>query len=110
MKKLTILSIVSALILSMGIVVFADNSQEVPQWYNDMIEWRKEQVQESVENGEITEEDAQYWMEEMDRMEEYHNEYGYGPGMMGRYGRRDNRGLRGNRFVGGFGPGYCHNW
>lgn len=110
MKKIISLAAISVLVLSMGLVAFADVSNEAPQWYNDMMDWRREQVQEAVDNGEITEEDAEYWTEEIDRMEEYHNEegYGYGPGMMGRYGRRDSR--RGNGFSGGFGPGHCHNW
>lgn len=110
MKKLTILSIIAVLVLSMGIVAFADSAKEAPQWYKDMIEWRKEQVNEAVINGEITEEDAKYWNEEIDRMEEHHNEYGYGQGMMGQYRSRNNRGSGRNNFMGGFGPGSCHRW
>ena len=113
MKKLTILSIIAVLVLSMGIVAFADSAKETPQWYKDMIEWRKEQVNEAVTNGEITKEDAKYWNEEIDRMEEYHNEYGYGPGMMGGYGRgttRNNRRSGVTGFMGGFGSGPCHRW
>lgn len=117
MKKLTVLSIIAVLVLSMGIIAFADNAKETPQWYNDMMEWRREQVKEAVKNGEITEEDAQYWNEDLDRMEEYHNEYGYGPGMMNGYRRGNNiapgrnfRGTARRGFMGGFGPGFCHRW
>jgi len=110
MKRITILSIMAVLILSMGIVAFADSSQDVPQWHKDMIQWRKEQVNEAVINGEVTEEDAKYWIEEIDRMQEYNNEYGYGSGMMGQYGIRNSRGSRGNSFMGGFGSGFCNRW
>ena len=106
MKKFMILSIVAVLALSMGMVAFADGSEETPQWYNDMIEWRKEQVNEAVTNGEITEEDAKYWNEQIDEMEEHHNEYGFGPGMMGMYGRENGERSGQNNF----GRGHCHRW
>lgn len=116
MRKLVLLSIVAALVLSLGIVAFADSTNNTPQWYNDMIEWRKAEMQEAVRNGEVTEEYAKYWNEEMDRMKEYNNKYDYsygygqgpGHGMMGRYRNNSVRGFEGSRFMNNFGPGFCH--
>lgn len=143
MKRIVMMAIVAILVLSVGLVAFADSGVETPQWYNDMLEWRRaqgreiensqwykdmlkwreEQVNQAVKNGEITEEQARYWKEQMELMEKYQDENGYGfgyghhgmmgRGMMGRFGKNLGERFGGNRFMGGFGgfgPGACHRW
>jgi hypothetical protein len=81
--------------------VFADESSSVPQWFQDMISWRKAQVDQAVQNNTITQDQAQLYKERIDQMEKFHteNEFpegmgfgacnggnvrsGFGPGMMG---------------------------
>ncbi|SKC83309.1 DUF2680 domain-containing protein [Maledivibacter halophilus] len=100
MKKIVMLALAAVLILSLGVIAFADSNNEVPDWYNDMIKWRKDKVEESVKSGLVTEEQAKYWNDRIDYMEKYHNENGFGfQGGCGGFGRGARRGL------GGFGPG-----
>lgn len=82
MKKVFALGIVMVLVLALGIVAYAESNSDVPQWFNDMMTWRRDQVQESLEAGEITEEEAAAWNEHFEKMEEYHGENGFQ--MMGR--------------------------
>lgn len=75
-KKTIVLVFVAVLLLSLG-VVFAESVNETPEWYNGMIEWKRAQINEAVENEEITEEQAKYWNERIDAMQEYHKENGF---------------------------------
>ncbi len=61
---------------------------EVPQWYNDMVQWRQERLEEAVDEGLITEEEAEWRLERWEAMEEFHadREFGFGPGYGYRYG------------------------
>jgi hypothetical protein len=80
MKKILMLSIVAVMVLSLGLVVFAeaDTSKETPAWFTQMIQWKKDQVQKAVDAKEITEEQAKLYMERFDDMEKYHQENGFG--------------------------------
>lgn len=88
------IAIILTLVLAfgaIGIASFAD-TEEVPQWFNDMLKWRTERINEAVESGDLTQEDAELWLEHMEEMEAYHEEngfsfsggmYGFGRGMHG---------------------------
>ncbi|WP_425447786.1 DUF2680 domain-containing protein [Dethiothermospora halolimnae] len=113
MKKVLSVSLLLVLVLSVGTVTFAAADGDAPDWFNDMLEWRRDRIDEAVENGTITEEQAEYWNERMEYMEEYHNENGFDfpAGCHGGYGRGMGRGFgRGNGQ--GFGPGMMNgqNW
>ncbi|SNS63969.1 Protein of unknown function [Anaerovirgula multivorans] len=103
MKKMIALGVVMVLVLGLGMVAYAESNNEVPQWFNDMMTWRKGQVQESLEAGEITEEEAATWNEHFDQMEEYHTENGFqmGRGFGACHGNNDSgRGLSLGRGIG----------
>jgi hypothetical protein len=82
-KKGIALSLAAIVVLAMGVVAFADSTNEVPQWFNDMIKWRKAQVDQAVKDKVITEEQAKYWKDRLDYMEKFHNENGFGYGFPG---------------------------
>lgn len=101
MKKLMLVTLVIVFVLSMGVLSFAEtNITETPDWYEDMLKWRKDQVEGALDQGLITEEQARLWNERMEYMEEYHLENGYGYGGCGGFGM--GYGQRGGR---GFGHG-----
>lgn len=110
MKKGIALTIVAVLVLSMGVMAFAESKIDTPEWFKDMMEWKRAQIKQAVKDNVITEEQAKYWEERLEYMEKYHEEtgfnfpggcyggfrggfgkarngrgYGFGPGMMGGY-------------------------
>ena len=57
---------------------------------NQMFDWQKSQLDQVVENGQITPEQSQAWQEHFNYMRNFNNQYGlgmggscYGYGMMG---------------------------
>lgn len=105
MKKIIAVSIIAVLVLSMGVIAFAESTAEVPEWFDEMIKWKKEQIDRALEDNTITEEQAELWNERIDYMEKYHEENGFAfpggcaGGVRGGFGR----GFRGEKP--GFGPG-----
>lgn len=77
------------------------SAEQWREWFEEKVNWKKSQVQEAVDNGTITKDEAETWNSHFDYMEEFHSEngfipggchgdgYGRGPGMM--------RGYRWNR-------------
>ncbi|WZL72275.1 DUF2680 domain-containing protein [Clostridiaceae bacterium 35-E11] len=105
MKKiLTIVTIVSLLTLAFGSFVFAADTEEAPQWFKDMISWKKGQINEAVKDGQITDEQAKVWNDHFDYMEKWHNENGFYNGGSG-FGACHGSFGSGRGFRGGFGPG-----
>lgn len=107
MKKAIMIILAAVLILSIGVIAFAETANETPDWYQEMIKWKKGQIQQAVENEEITEEQAKYWNERIDSMEKYHEENGFNfPGGCGGFGRGQGksfgRGFGGPGMQGGF--------
>lgn len=95
MKKSIVLLFIIVGVLAAGITAYAD-AEDVPEWFYEMIEWRKAEVQESLDAGEITEEQAEAWLAHFDDMVEFHEASGFtGFG-----------GCHGGRGFGGRGPGY----
>lgn len=105
MKKILALMMVLALVLTTGIVVYAE-SEEVPEWFTQMLEWRRDRVDEALEAEEITADEAEAWLEHLDEMEAYRLEEGFenfGPGS----GCRGGSGFGGFQRGSGFGGGGC---
>lgn len=101
MKKIIVLAITAALVLSLGVVAFAETSDEAPDWYKDMLKWKKDQIEQGIKDKVITEEQAEYWNERIDAMEEFHEENGFNFSMgCGGLGRGQGRGF--GRGFGGF--------
>ena len=98
MKKLIVLSMVGVLMLSIGVIAFADGN-ELPNWYNDMIKWRQERLNDAIKDGSISESEAEEWNEHYEDMREYHEENGF-PVQGGGF----NSGCPGGGFRRGFGP------
>ncbi len=66
MKKTITLTVVALVLISLFSVAFAATTDNMPQWFNDMISWQKARLEQAVENGTLTEEQAQ---EFIDRLE-----------------------------------------
>jgi len=76
-KKLVVFSVVAVLLLSLGVVAFAENTKDVPEWFNEMISWKRNQVEEAVKSGELTEDQAKEWNQRIDSMEQSRLEKGF---------------------------------
>jgi len=100
MKKKLVVGIAILLIVAFGVVAFAE-AAEAPNWYNDMLQWRQERLDDAVEEGLVTEEEAQWRQERWEEMDEFQREegFGFGPGYGACHGENAFRGGR----RGGFG-------
>ncbi|TDT58459.1 DUF2680 domain-containing protein [Fonticella tunisiensis] len=76
---------------------------DTPQWFKDMINFKKEQVEQAVKDGRLTPDQAKAWNEHFDYMEKWHKENGFGPGTCA--GGFGGFGPNGQNFKGSFGPG-----
>ncbi|MFZ5969305.1 MAG: hypothetical protein ACOYVK_19275 [Bacillota bacterium] len=93
MKKWFVLAIAVVMVLSVGLVAFADT--ETPEWFTEMMKWKKDQVQQALDSKQITEEQAKLFNDRLEAMEKYHAENGFnfpvgcgiGGGGFGRGGR-----------------------
>jgi len=104
MKKiLVLLTIASLLVLSLSTLVFADENSNTPQWFKDMLSWKKAQIDQAVENKTITAEQAQLYKDHFDQMEKFHAENGFPSGMG--YGT-----CHGGGAGSGFGYGMMGGW
>lgn len=99
MKKRLIIGLTLVLMLAFGIVTFAE-SADVPDWYHDMLQWRQERLDAAVEEGLVTEEQAQWQQERWEAMDEFHREQGFGPGAGPGFGPCHSNGFGGGRFGG----------
>lgn len=70
-------------------------TQQAQDYYNQMFEWRKAQIDQALSNGYITEEQAKAWNQQLDSMKDYMQQNGYGP-MMGNGYYGMGRGMMGN--------------
>ncbi len=77
MKKTIVLSIVALLVLSISVISFAESKVDTPNWFKEMITWKKEQINEAVKEGNITKEEAQVYTQRIENMEKYHEENGF---------------------------------
>lgn len=108
MKKGIGVLLILLLVFSVGAIAFAEGTENVPDWFNGMMDWRKDRVEDGVTEGVLSQDEADQYMEHFDEMEKYHEENGfpeeggYGPGMGVRNKNRSN----GQR---GFGRG-CGSW
>ncbi|MBS4534873.1 DUF2680 domain-containing protein [Clostridium sp. D2Q-14] len=100
MKKLIGALLLSLLVFSVGAIAFADGSEKTPNWFNEMIEWKKDRVENAVTEGILTQEEADEYIEHFHEMEAYHEEngfpeegYGFGMGLGKENGRRGQRGF-----------------
>jgi hypothetical protein len=82
MKRiLAIVAIAAILSLMLATFVFADENTDVPQWFKDMISWKKAQVDQAEKDGTITKAQAELYKNQIDQMEKFHTENGF-PGQM----------------------------
>ncbi len=81
-------------------------STQNQQYFNQMFDWHKTQLDNAVKNNQLTEDQAQAWSQHFDQMRDFHkqygmgrgsgmmgncNGYGYGPGMMGNFNTPANK-------------------
>jgi hypothetical protein len=108
-KLISVLTITSILILSISTLAFAAEKNTTPQWFKDMITWKKAQINQGIKNGSLTQEQADALNDHLIYMEKWHSENGFAPGMMGRF--RGNLNSRVNSgFNCGFGPGMMQDF
>ncbi|KUO68737.1 MAG: hypothetical protein APF77_14620 [Clostridia bacterium BRH_c25] len=103
MKRITALvTIVTVLSLMLTAFVFADDTTDVPQWFRDMISWKKAQIEQAEQAGSITKEQAELYKSNIDQMEKFH----LGDGFTNATGFGVCGGIRGGANTGyGFGRG-----
>lgn len=77
MKKILIVAIVGILLLGASLYVFADTNNELPTWFYEMMEWKKAQVEKAVDEGTITKDEAESYIERIDEMKEFHEKEGF---------------------------------
>ncbi len=106
MKKKVAIGLTLLLVLSLSVVAFAE-SVDAPEWYQEMKEWRQERVEAALEEGLITEDQAEWQHERWEAMDEYRLENGFeegfGPCHGGVAGESFNGGFGGRGMMGGFG-------
>ncbi len=102
MKKKIAIGLTMLLVLSLSAMAFAE-SVDTPEWYQEMKEWRQERVDTALEEGLITQEQAEWQRDRWEAMDEYRleNEFVEGYGLC-------HGGVAGESFRGGFGGGYGH--
>lgn len=93
MKKTVALTLAVVMLLGVASVALAETSTEIPGWFTEMIKWKKDRVEQAVEDGLITEDQADAYKERLEAMEQYHEENGFNFGTgfgscMGEFGRR----------------------
>lgn len=71
-------------------------STQNEQFFDQMFDWHKTWLNSAVKNGQLTEDQAQAWGRHFDQMQEFHNQYGMGPGMMGNCFGGSGYGMMGN--------------
>ena len=55
MKKFLSVLLISVLVFSIGAIAFADSSgSEVPEWFKDKMNWKRNRIDENVKYGDIT--------------------------------------------------------
>ncbi len=82
MKKiLAIVTVVAIISLMLATFVQADDNGSLPQWYKDMMSWRKAQLELAEKAGTITTEQAELYRSHIDQMEKFHLENGFTNGM-----------------------------
>lgn len=91
MKKAIIaVTLVAILVLALGISVYAESIEATaPQWFKDMITWKKDQIKQAVNAGQLTEAQAKLYYERIDQMEKFHIQNGFS-NMMGSGSRFNN--------------------
>lgn len=78
MKRIVaIIAIAAILTLMMSTFVFADDSANTPQWFRDMMSWRKAQVDQAEKDGSLTKDQAKLYRDHIDQMEKFHAENGF---------------------------------
>ncbi len=101
MKKKVAIGLTMLLVLSFSSMAFAA-SADVPDWYQEMRDWRQERVETALDEGLLTEEQAEWQQERWEAMDAYRLENGFAGGFglcHGGFGG----GFGGRGMMGGFG-------
>jgi uncharacterized membrane protein YgcG len=104
MKKVIALTVIAVMVIGIAGIALAQTDVEVPNWFKEMINWKKDRIDQAVKDGLITKEQADYYKNRLEYMEKYHQENGFNfgtgfGGCMGGFGFRGGFGSKG-----GFGP------
>lgn len=81
-KTLIALTLAAILVIALSVAVFAETDATAPQWFQDMITWKKAQIKQAVAAGRLTEEQAKPYYDRIDQMVKFHTENGF-TNMMG---------------------------
>ncbi len=109
MKKLcTILVVTLLLTFALAVTVSAETENNAPEWFADMMAWKKAQVEKAVDEGLITKDQAKVYIEQIEAMEKWHAENGipFGSGFGGCHGQVNGQ----SGFKGGYGYGMMRGY
>ncbi|MCQ1529583.1 hypothetical protein [Lutispora saccharofermentans] len=84
-RTLLIITIVSILAIALSSIVLAAEDK-TPQWFKDMMDWRADQIDQAQKDGAISQKEAEGYKQGLEQMKKWHEENGFGYGMMGRGG------------------------
>ncbi len=82
MKRIVALvTVITVMSLMLAMFVYADDNANLPQWFKDMISWKKTQIELAEKDGTLTKEQAALYKDRIDQMEKFHSENGFTNGM-----------------------------
>lgn len=109
MKRISTILIVTLLLtFALAITVSAEVGNSVPQWFQDMMTWKKAQVEQALNDGLITKDQAKAYIDQIDAMEKWHVENGFPSGAG--YGGCHGLGYGQTSLRGGFGYGMMRGY
>lgn len=111
MKKKIILVVAAAmLVVMLAPAAFAavndQQKEEINKLYQQMFDLKRQIIDKYIEGGEITKEQGEYYKKNLDYMQKYQSEYGYGMMGPGGCGGAGYGMMGGSGMMGGYGQLY----
>ena len=108
MKKTLVITALLVLVIGFTFAAYAE-TRAVPEWVEQMHQWRQERLEEALDEGLVTPEQAEWRQQRWEAMDAWHSERNYDNGGFGFCHNDDLRGGGFHRGMGGFGGGSRFN-
>lgn len=85
-KKVIVLAVMAALMLALALPALAADDNPAMTWFKQRMEAKKAYVNQAVQNGQLTREQADAYNNHFDEMIQYHEQNGFNcpnPGLLG---------------------------